>query len=72
MEESNGGKNTTSNYVYSLAGEGADGSIIKPTDKVIENASEMNNYFHKRSHFTNFEKTMDQQKEVLVQTFVVK
>ena len=72
MEEINEGKTTASNSDYSLTGEGADGSIIKPTDKVIETISEVNNYFYKRSHFTNYERTMDHKKEMLVQTNVVK
>ena len=65
-------KKTASNCAYSLAGEGADGSIIKTTDKVIEPGVEVSNYFHKRSLFTNYERTMDQQKEIPVQTYAVK
>ena len=59
---------TASKCANSLAGEGADDSIIKTTDKVIENGVEVS----KRSHFTNFERTMDQQKEIPVQTYAVK
>ena len=65
-------KETASNLVYSLAGEGADGSIIKNTDAVIETQLEVSNYFQKRSHFTNNERTMDQQIEIAVLTYAVK
>ena len=46
-------KETASNCVYSLAGEGTDCSIIKTTDTVIETGLEVSNYFHIRSHFKN-------------------
>ena len=65
-------KETASNFVYSLAGEGADSSIIKNTDAVIQTQLEVSNYLQKRSHFTNYERTMDQQKEMPVQTYAVK
>ena len=64
-------KETASNCAYSLAGEGAGGSIIKTTDKVIEPGVEVSNYFHKKGLFTNDERTTDQQKEKPVQTFAV-
>ena len=57
---------------YSLVGEGADGSIIKNNDAVIGIQLEVSNYFQKRSHFTKYEREMDQQKEMPVQTYAVK
>ena len=65
-------KETALNCVYILAGGGTDVSIIKTTDKVIETGVEVSNYFHKRSLFTNYERTMDQQKEMPGQTYAVK
>ena len=40
-------KETASNFVYSPAGEGADGGIIKNTEAVIETQLEVSNYFQK-------------------------
>ena len=65
-------KEIASNCAYSLAGEGADGSIVKTTDKVIEPGVKVSKFFHKRSLFTNYERTTDQQKEIPVQTYAVK
>ena len=65
-------KETASSCSYSLAGEGADGSIIKTTDKVIESRVEVSNFFQKRSIFTNYKRTTDQQKKIPVQTYAVK
>ena len=65
-------KETASDFVYSLVGEGADGSIITNTGTVIETQLEVSNYFQKRSHFTNYERTKDQHKEMPVQAYAVK
>ena len=65
-------KESASNCSYSLAGEGADGNIIKTTDKVIEPGVEVSNCFHKRSLFMNYKRTTDQQKKIPVQTYAVK
>ena len=64
-------KETALNCVYILTGDGTDGTIIK-THKVIETGVEVSTYFHKRSLFTNYERTMDQQKEMHGQTYAVK
>ena len=65
-------KETASNCAYSLAGEGADGSIVKTTDKVIKPGVEVSKFFNKMSIFTNSERTTDQQKEIPIQTYAVK
>ena len=65
-------KETALNCADSIAGEGADGSIVKTSDKVIEPAVEVSKFLHKRSLFTNYERTTDQQKEIPVQTYAVK
>ena len=64
-------KETALNCVYILKGEGTDGTIIKTTHKVIETGVEVSTYFHKRSLFTNYKRTMDQQKEMHGQTYAV-
>ena len=38
----------------------------------MEPGAEVSNYFHKRSLFTNYERTTDQQQEIPVQTYAVK
>ena len=65
-------KETALNCVYILNGGGTHGSITKTTHKVIETGVEVNTYFHKRSLFTNYERAMDQQKEMHGQTYAVK